>query len=673
MFSDVAPEKPEKVDQTADDIFEEAKYQAEEYLYLTEDSRNLAERCRDYADGKQWTDAEVQALRKRNQAPIVNNRIKVKLQGLLGLLVARRTDPKAFPRTQHEDKAAEAITDALRYVADKNDLNGVKQEVADNFFCEGVGGVLIDVKANARGENEIIVEHIHWDRLYYDPYSRRRDFKDSRYLGTMTWMDEDELMDMFPNADIETMLAGTSTYETFEDRPRWIDKREKRRRFRVALHFYRKSGTWWMCIFTQGGFLLEPVESPYLDDDGLPCCPIELVGAYIDRQNNRYGEVAGFLDLQDEINHRRSKALHLLSQRQTAGRTGAVKDVAVMKREMAKPDGHVEYQGEKGEFEVLQTGDMAKGQFELLQEAKAEIDAQSYNAQNSGDRQSGDLSGVAINKLQQAGVTELNTLFSTLTGWEKRVYRQILARVKQFWTEEKWIRVTDDQDDLRWVGLNIKVTAQEWLEQIINDTDQPNDKRKQAAASYQFLMQAAQGQDQQTAQAAQAQLQQPVDVKNNVPELDVDIILDQSFDIVNVQQEQFQLLVQLSQNPNFGIDPVEIIRASQLRGKDEIIDRIEKQRTAQQQAQQQQQQIQMAGAQAKVEHIQAQTAEASSRAQAHQTNAQHTQAKTGEAVTRINSSGVDNALKQAQVEQTQIENHMMLLHPPQTATLSESA
>jgi hypothetical protein len=673
MFSDVPPERPQKVDETVDDLFEQAKYQAEEYLYLTEDSRNQAERCRDYADGKQWTDAEVQALRKRNQAPIVNNRIKVKLQGLLGLLVARRTDPKAFPRTQHEEKASEAITDALRYVADKNDLNTIKQEVADNFFCEGVGGVIIDVKANAKGENEILVEHIHWDRLYYDPYSRRRDFRDSRYLGTMTWMDEDELMDLFPDADIETMLAGTSTYETFEDRPRWIDKREKRRRFRVALHFYRKSGAWWMCVFTQGGFLLEPVESPYLDDDGLPCCPIELVGAYIDRQNNRYGEVAGFLDLQDEINHRRSKALHLLSQRQTAARKGAVKDVSAMKREMAKPDGHVEYQGERGDFEVLQTGDMAKGQFELLQEAKAEIDAQSYNAQNAGDRQNGDLSGVAINKLQQAGVTELNNLFSALNAWEKRVYRQIWARVKQFWTEEKWIRVTDDQDDLKWVGLNTKVTAQEWLEQIINDTDQPNDKRKQAAASYQFLMQAANGQDPQTAQAAQQQLQHPVDIKNNVPELDVDIILDQSFDITNIQQEQFQLLVQLSQNPNSGIDPVEIIRASQLRGKDEIIDRIEKSRAAQQQTQQQAQQIQMAEAQAKVQHTQAQTAEVTSRAQGHDANAQHTQAKTGETVSKINSSGVDNALKQAQVEQTQIENHMMLLHPPQAATLSESA
>lgn len=674
MTEAFAPEKagtkkPDKTESTLEDV----RNQVEEYLYLTEDSRNLSERCRDYVDGKQWTAAEIEALRKRNQAPIVNNRIKVKMQGLLGLLVARRTDPKAFPRTQHEEKASEAITDALRYVADKNELNSVKQEVADNFFCEGVGGAIIDVKANARGENEIIVEEINWDRLYYDPYSRRRDFKDARYKGTMTWMDEDELLTLFPDADIDMMLSGHSTYETFEDRPRWIDKRENRPRFRVAMHFYKKRGTWWMCIFTEGDFLVEPVESPYLDDEGEPCCPLELVGAYIDRNNNRYGEVAGFLDLQDEINHRRSKALHLLSQRQTAGRTGSIKDIPAMKREMAKPDGHVEYQGEKGDFEVLQTGDMAKGQFELLQEAKGEIDAQSYNAQLSGDRQSGDLSGKAIQKLQQAGVTELDNLFSALNGWEKRVYRQIWARVKQFWTEEKWIRVTDDQDDLRWVGLNTKVSAQEWLQDLIQDTDQPEQKRKQAAASLQFLMQAVQSQNPQEAQAAQMQLDHPVDVNNNVPELDVDIILDQSFDVINIQQEQFELLAQLSQNPNSGIDPIELIRVSQLRGKDAMIDRIEKSRQAQQDASGNVQQLQAEGMKAEIAHKQAQADEVAARTQTHQVNAEHTQAKTGEAVNKIQHGSLDAAKKLADIEQTHVETQLMLMHPPTKTALNESA
>jgi hypothetical protein len=613
---------------SSEDIFEDVKSQAQDYLRLTEDGRALSEKCRDYVDGKQWTSEEIQEIRKRKQAPIVNNRIKAKMQGLLGLVASRRTDPKAFPRTQNEENSAEAITDALRFVSDQSDLNSVKQEVADNFFCEGVGGVMIDVKAAPNGDTVIFVDHIHWDRIYYDPFSRRRDFSDARYIGMMQWLDEDKLLEMFPNADPDEMLAGNSLYETFEDRPRWVDNREKRRRFRVAMHFYIEGGVWWMCVFTEGGFLMDPKESPYLDEYGTPSCPIELVGAYIDRENNRYGEVAGFLDLQDEINHRRSKALYLLSQRQTAGRNGAVKDIAAMKRELAKPNGHVEYQGEKGDFEVLATGDMAKGQIELLQEAKAEIDAQSFNAQLSGDRQAGDLSGKAIQKLQQAGIMELDNLFSALNAWEKRVYRQIWSRIKQFWKEEKWVRVTDDQDSLRWVGLNAKVTFQQRLEDIINDKSESVDKRRQASEVYQPLMQAAQGQDPMQAQLAQQELEKIVEVRNNVPELDVDIILDQSFDAVNVQQEQFELLAMMAQNPQSGIDPIELIRVSQIRGKDELIERLEKAREGMSQASQTSQQIQLQGAQAKI-------AETMSRAQ----------------------------LNQAQGEQKQLENMALSMSP----------
>ncbi len=318
--------------------------------------------------------------------------------------------------------------------------------------------------------------------------------------------------------------------------------------------------------------------------------------------------------MQDEINHRRSKALHLLSQRQTLSRKGAVKDVGALKRELAKPDGHIEVQGDKNDFEVLPTGDMAKGQFELLQEAKSEIDAQSFNAQLAGQRQAGDLSGVAVQKLQQAGVTELNNLFSALNGWERRVYRQIWARIKQFWTDEKWIRVTDDQDSLRWVGLNAQVTAQQWLQETSQDKSLPLQKQQQAAAALQALTQQAQGQDPGQAQAAQAQLQTIVNIKNSVPELDVDIILDQSFDVVNIQQEQFELLAQLAQNPNSGIDPIELIRVSQIRGKEEMIDRIQQQRAQQQQVQQQALIL-------KAQQMQAETAKATSQAQLNQASA----------------------------------------------------
>lgn len=550
---------------------------------MTIDGRTLSEKCRDYVDGKQWTADEVAKLKKRNQAPIVNNRVKVKHQGLLGLVVTRNTDPKAYPRNIADNDSADAVTDALRYVSDNTDFTSTKIDVADNFFCEGVGGVIIDVKQNPRGESEIFVDHIPWDRLYYDPFSRRRDFKDAKYSGIMLWLDEDEVLALNPDIDIESLVPEDAPDETFSDRPRWYQKSGGKRRFRVAQHFYIKDGTWYMCYVNAEQFIIEPIESPYLDEFDMPTNPIELVGAYIDRDNNRYGEIATFLDLQDEINHRRSKALFIMNRRQTMSKRGAIKDVAAVKRELAKADGHIEYDGEKGDFDILQSQDMAQNQFTLLQEAKAEIDAQSFNAQMAGQRQSGDLSGIAVSKLQQAAVIELANLYKALNNWELRVYRQIWCRIKQFWDEEKWIRITDDYNSLRWVGFNVQITAKEWLEEIINNKSLDPMTKKPAAASYSFLMASSQSQDPNTAQAAQAQLEAPVDYKNNVPELDMDIILDMSMDVINNQEEQFKLLVQFAQNGD--VDIIDLIEISQLRNKKEVIEKIEANRAKRAEAQ----------------------------------------------------------------------------------------
>ena len=204
------------------------------------------------------------------------------------------------------------------------------------------------------------------------------------------------------------------------------------------------------------------------------------------------------------------------------------------------------------------------------------MDAVSFNAQLAGERQSGDLSGKAIDRLQQAGVIELNGLFTGFNNWEKRIYRQVWARVKQFWNEEKWIRVTDDQDNLRWVGLNSQIRTQEWLEERINDESESLVLRKQLAASFQFLVGVSQGDDLQMAQLAEDKLNEIISVRNDTSELDVDIILDQSFDTVNIQQEQFQLIAQFGRES--GIDVLELISLSQIRGKEELIDKIEQRR-----------------------------------------------------------------------------------------------
>lgn len=533
----------------------------------TRTARALAERDRDYYDGDQLTATERATLERRGQAPLVINRIKRKVDFLLGHERATRTDPKAYPRTMQEQEAAEAATDALRFVCDQQRFDVKRSAVWENLIIEGFGGVEVGAEMNARGEVSPTVTHIPWDRLYYDPHSRRGDFSDARFMGIVLWMDEEEAAERWPDAaeHFRGMCDGAIS-DTYDDRPgevAWSDG--KRRRVRVCQHYYKRRGVWHLAFYTKGHVLRPAEPVPYVNEDGEPDCPLILQSAYIDRDLHRYGVVREMIGAQDEINKRRSKALHLISVRQTMGDMGAVEDVGAAKRELAKPDGHVVV-APGLRFEVMPSGDMAAAQFQLLQESKAEIDLIGPNAAMQG-KDNRAPSGRALLASQQGGQIELGPMTDALRQWQWRVYRSVWNRIRQFWDGPRWIRVTDDERNLRWVGLNQPVTLGERVQQDPEMMAKIQGMREQIAASGDAM--AAQQFDAELMAAAQ----QVVDTSNDVAAMDIDISLQDAPDTVTLAAEQFEQLAQLV-GAGLPIPPDILIEASSLRNKDAILERL---------------------------------------------------------------------------------------------------
>lgn len=550
----------------------------------TIESRQLAERDRDYYDGKQWTPEEVAELNRRNQPVLTINRIAPKVDFMLGYERRSRNDPKAFPRTPMHEDAADAATDAIRYVCDASDWPQERSKAFEYMSIEGVCGADVRVESSGDGNVDICIEHIPWDRLIWDYRSRRDDFRDAKWLGQIAWFDLEDALEMFGKfRGAKTVLEqavsqsfGGKLNSTFDDKPRyslWSDTSKDRPRVKVAQLYYRVGGKyspWYVSIFCRPGFISEPKLSPYLDDKGIPSCPIVLQSAKVDRDNQRYGVARILISMQDEINHRRSKALHLLNVRQTLSEDGAVNDIPHMKRELARPDGHIIVTPGM-RFEVLPTNDLAAGQLNLLTEAKAEMDAMGANSALTGDDPRLQ-SGRAIQARQQGGTLELERIYDGFRSWQLRVYRAVWERIRQFWTEEKWVRVTDNEDNLRYVGLNRPVTMAEEMQ-----------RRGIQLPPIETLP-----------LELQRELSQVISTENDVTNLDVDIILDEGADVVTIQQEQFEMLAKI---PNMPADL--LIEASSLRNKKQILERIknggatpEQQQQAAQQ-QQLQQQIQM--------------------------------------------------------------------------------
>jgi len=531
-----------------------------DFTTSTVTARALAEKCRDYKNGEQLSEEEIKALKKRKQPPVVDNKIQDKYDTLIGIEQQTRTDPKAYPRTpQHEDDA-DAATDSLRYVKDDNSFTETTTAAFDNLVVEGLCAGEVIIEPRERKFPRVLMKRIRWDRVYYDPHSLELDYSDARYKGFFTWMDLEDAKAMpqwkGKGEILDQCFSGDSisTDSTHEDKPRFAMISDKRKRIQVFTTYYRKSDYWMRAVWCLGGYLEGPEKSNYKDQDGNPDCCIELQAVYKDKDGNPFGAVKRWLDLQDAHNKRHSKMLHLLNTKQLHTEKGAFADINKARAELHKPDGVIEYtQGMKSE--IITNLDMAQGQFQLLQYTDAQLSATGPNAALMG--QTGDISGRAKQLDQQGGMLMTAPLANALRSWKTRMYRHAWNRIRQYWTAPMWIRVTDNEDNVRFAGLNQPTTVGEMqAKRLAKQKLQPEQK----AAMVQQI-------------AADPEAMSRT-IENNVAEMDVDIIIDEAPDTVIVQSEEFEKLVRLAESGAVQIPPKALIAASQLRAqtKKQIMD-----------------------------------------------------------------------------------------------------
>jgi hypothetical protein len=466
--------------------------------------------ARQYYHDKQWTDTEIERLKSRGQQATVRNRIKRKVDFLVGVEQRLRRDPKAYPRTPQHEADADTATAALRYVCDDNQWPNVSSEAMHKGLVSGIGAVFIGID----GQDPKLTE-VPEDRFFYDPRSIKPDFSDARYMGLHLWLDTDEAKERWPNAatQIEDMMdadgGGTTTSIVEQDRDeQWGDF--ENRRVRIVEFWENTSKGWHFCFFT-GNITLESGVSPYLDEQQRPDCPYVAWSPWIDEKGTRYGIVRTLKSIQDEVNYSASKMLHRISVRQMFYKDGAVEDVDDFSKQMARPDGklkiapHAEWGKDVGPVDDMKA---LQGEAERHQLAVQEMENYGPNPGLVGQGQGVDgASGRALLAQRDSGMTEMQPIFERQREWKLRCYRKMWDRVRQAWNAERFIRVTDDSNAIQFVPIN----------------------------SYQM--------DPMTGQ---------ITAQNVVAEIDVDISLDEGPDTITMNEElmdQFTKLGEAAMSP----------------------------------------------------------------------------------------------------------------------------
>ncbi|MGL4405877.1 MAG: hypothetical protein ACRCT6_08965, partial [Notoacmeibacter sp.] len=452
-------------------------------------------------------------------------------------------------------------------------------------------------------DRKIKPTQIRWEELYYDPYSRRSDFKDARYMGIYKWKDVEEIKALY-RVEINEIgdplqPMGFGFGDSFQDRPEgmgWVDLR--RRRVVLVEEYAIENGVWMRIVYIASG-VLEYGPSPYLDGKGRPCNPIEAESCYVDRDNCRYGVVRDMIPIQDEVNASRSRALHLQNTRlvQQVDFNAPPVDADTVRREAAKADGVL-----PPGYQIISTVEQTNAALLRNQESKYEIERMGPTPAVLGRQDGANQSGRAKLVSQQAGLTELARPLGRYHSWVLRCYEQMWNRARQYWTDPMWIRVTDNVKGPEFLQVNEPVMGVV-MQPVVGIDGQPMV-------------------DPMTGQPAMQQAMGVVRVERRLAEMDMDLILDQTDDTANLQQEVWAELMELLRlgmspfSPEFEI----AIEMSPLGDKQRVLERLKAKREemTQQQGEGQQQQAQEAAEmaallkgekQALIEKINSETAE----------------------------------------------------------------
>ena len=556
-----------------------------------------------YYHGAHYTQEQLETLRKRNQPPIVFNFVDRVTDSTVGVIARARGAPKAFPRTPASADGAEIATQCLRYVIDASDWKDKENECIRAAYVAGLAVAQIDEVEGDHGDPDYELNDTDPTTFFYDPKTRRADMDDGRYRGVSRWVSPDDVEELFPGrgADITSTLEDGGAETTAYDQDREVQWRQAKKRIRLVEHWWRERSEWRFCFYAGSVVLMSGV-SPFVDQKGKTICRFFPLVNRFDHDGDAYGFVRHLKGPQDAINQHRAKAIWIMNSRQLkVNRKNMLEgyDREVLRAEAARPDGVLEYDGERGDVEFDQPSQEFLQQTQYYQDAKAMIEGfgPSMGALAQGENAA---SGRALQMLLQAGMAQLGPFLSNIRAWRMRMYRALWSMIQRNWTAERLIRTTDDQELAQFLQVN----------QVVVD-------------QYGFPA-----------------------VMNALGTLDVDIVLDEGPDSVNVLSDVFDLLSTLAQN-KVPIPPAALIEASQLPSseKKKLIAVLNQPNPAQQAAQQ----VQIADKAAGVEQKKADAAHKFAQAGHIGALTEHTTAK---ALVEVAQHGLDAERHRVEVGQS---------------------
>ena len=486
-------------------FYEDAKLSGSYQKWLKESKESWA-----FYDGEQWSEDEIARLSENGQPAIVINKLASKIDNIAGSEISGRTRILYRSRSgdKREEETARVLSDLALYVSEQNEQGMELSNVFKEGLIAGISWIDVGVEENTEGMS-LFNRYEDASHVVWDPKFRRADYSDARFVCRERWLDSETLMQMFPNAyqDVlgqkkqndkafsgsflaapnkQTISYLNDTDDTFLVVEVQFKKTEKSYKvttprgeifqtFNKEIAFANLENKVESLFATRvyigyfsGDTLLDIRSMPY-NFNNFTLIP------YIykrDKKDGRpYGLLRSAIDPQRELNKRRSKAMHLLNTAQVIADIDAVDDPNILAREAARPDGVILKRPGK-DLRIIRNSDLAASQVAVMDQASRDIQEVVGLFDESIGKHSNATSGIAIHQRQQASALNQMFAFDALRRTKKALGKAVLSMIRQFFTNQMVINITDDLGAAMAVHLNVPVMDENGTV-ILNENGEP--------------------------------------------------------------------------------------------------------------------------------------------------------------------------------------------------------
>jgi hypothetical protein len=215
--SDADPTDPQdsqqgtQLDETA--LLERIKRQFREARNASAEWRKEAREDFAFYSSDQWAANDVATLKEQLRPIVTFNRIGPTVDTVAGMEINNRQEIRAYPRSEEDSGLNEFTTNAIKWVRDECDAEDEESDLfADSIIC-GLGSSETRMDYERDPDGLIIKERVDPLELFWDPYARKRNLIDARYIIHRKELDAADAQAMWPKIDRAELHAAWAAPE----------------------------------------------------------------------------------------------------------------------------------------------------------------------------------------------------------------------------------------------------------------------------------------------------------------------------------------------------------------------------------------------------------------------------------------------------------------------------